>query len=233
MPSTSSSPLGRARVDAVRALVGARVVRVGKRERQLLARGAEAARRAVERRERGVLDQAVDAAGPRAGRAAAHGSAITTGSGASSGRATAWATGSASAAAAAASASARPRRVARGITATAPTSASPPVIRNAIRNASSIPATSVSSARSVSSAYTRALLGIVGEAPRLRVERRAQAVARVGRVEVGDQRAGQLDLVQRRELRVEHQRGAALAHVRDGVVELRGGDRGDQQRARA
>ncbi len=87
----------------------------------------------------------------------------------------------------------------------------------------------MSSARSVSRAYSRALLGVVGEAARLRVERPPQPVARVDRVEVGDERPGELELVERRQPRVEDQRRAALAHVRDRVVELRRGDRRQQE----
>jgi hypothetical protein len=77
------------------------------------------------------------------------------------------------------------------------------------------------------------LLRVAGEARRLCIERTAQPRTRVDGVDVGDERTGELELVDRRQPRVEHQRRALLAHVGDGVVELRRGDgRQDHQRDR-
>ena len=92
-----------------------------------------------------------------------------------------------------------------------------------------MPATSVSSARSVSAAYSRRCSGSSAKRAAWASSARAQRVARIDRVEVGDERAGELDLLERREARVEDQRRAALARLDDRVVELRGGDRGEQR----
>ena len=103
---------------------------------------------------------------------------------------------------------------------------------NAMRNASSMPATSVSSARCVSAAYSACCSGSSAKRPAWASSARVERVARVDGVEVGDERPGELDLVERREARVEDQRRALLAHVEHRLVELRGGDRRERERAR-
>ena len=232
MPSTSSSPPVERGSTPYASLVRARLVLVGQRERQLLARRAEAARRAVERLERRVLHEAVDPAGRRAASRGAHGSAITTGSGATDGRTIAWTAGSASAATATPSAIVRPARRAGEHRDRAEQ-------REPARDQERDPERVVDprEQRVVGAlGQPRVLarvLRVVGEAARLGVERSRSAVARVRRVEVGDERPGQLELVERRQPRVEDQRRAALPHVGDRAVELRGGDRREQRAARA